>query len=200
MLIIGDVHGKIYEYLKIIEDPKCHGSIQIGDMGIGFFRSIPNFQIAHRWFRGNHDNPKLARKHSNYLNDWGNIRFKDHDNNIFYVAGGRSIDKQYRIQGKTWWHDEELNNDQFMLAHVAFKDLKPSIMLTHECPKEVSIEMYSGNNPYGFSKTEQALQAMFDLFKPDRWIFGHHHKSWTKKIKGTEFICLDELETMEAFK
>ena len=56
MLIIGDVHGKINEYLQLIKNRKH--SIQLGDFGVGFV-DIPELPINHRFIRGNHDNPEL---------------------------------------------------------------------------------------------------------------------------------------------
>jgi len=36
---------------------------------------------------------------------------------------------------------------------------------------------------------------LWGIHKPDLWIFGHFHNSWTQTIQGTEFRCLAELET-----
>ena len=44
------------------------------------------------------------------------------------------------------------------------------------------------------SRTRQALDAMFDIHKPDLWLFGHWHDSQDRNVMGTRFICLNELE------
>ena len=40
--VIGDVHGKIAEYLAICSE--CDRSVQLGDMGLGFQRSLSSFR------------------------------------------------------------------------------------------------------------------------------------------------------------
>ncbi len=43
------------------------------------------------------------------------------------------------------------------------------------------------------SRTMQALNAMFELHRPDLWFFGHWHRSAGAVIDGTRFQCLGEL-------
>ena len=38
---------------------------------------------------------------------------------------------------------------------------------------------------------------MFEKHQPKLWFFGHHHKSWTMMIDGTQFRCLNELEVYD---
>ena len=43
------------------------------------------------------------------------------------------------------------------------------------------------------TRTNAALQRMFEAHQPDRWVFGHYHTRWDAKLNGTRFTCLDML-------
>lgn len=204
MVVIGDVHGKISEYKAIINTYIHESSIQVGDMGIGFPGiKVPIMPRRHSFIRGNHDSPDAARKHPNYMGDWGVYHLddtKNTKNDIFFVSGAWSIDAGSRLMGVSWWPEEELNYTQFDEAIRSFIDIKPRIVITHDCPESAAIGLglikCRGGKAY-HSKTSLALQAMFDIYQPELWIFGHWHESVKDTILGTKFICLNELETYE---
>lgn len=60
--VIGDVHGKIKEFQKLVEDFPGK-SIQIGDIGLGFPGVyLPrNFPERGKFFCGNHDSAEKAK-------------------------------------------------------------------------------------------------------------------------------------------
>ena len=106
---IGDVHGHYEPYKRIIADvPR---SVQVGDMGVGFLRiggysdgeeynNPPHHSMVagdHRFIRGNHDNPSVCRRHSQYIPD-GTV-----EGNIMYIGGAVSIDRAWRRDGYSWW-------------------------------------------------------------------------------------------------
>lgn len=192
ILVIGDVHGKIDEYYKIIQKYKPEFSIQIGDFG---------FKKEHEWFLknvnyfsnkvlfGNHDDYKfLNGKHS-----LGNY-FYENKFKVMTVRGANSIDKQYRIEGFSWWSNEELSYQEMNEAIEVYSKNKPKIMLTHDCPQSIREKVFG---IYDKSITSMGLQSMLELHKPDLWIFGHHHKSIDIVTDGVRFKCLNELEVFE---
>jgi len=196
-------------------------SLQVGDMGIGFPARMPDItrpQLAeamdlrddqplwkppkplklmapivsafHRFIRGNHDDPAVCREHPNYLGDWGYCEKPD----MFYVAGGLSVDQDIREPGVTWWPDEELPARTLLEVVQQYGDCKPRIVVTHECP--TAIKEYAVSNIAKFNKpsrTELALQAMFNAHQPEFWIFGHHHVRVEARLHGTHFVGLDEM-------
>jgi len=191
LLIIGDVHGKINNYWKILKSSgEYHSSIQLGDLG---FKKEHQWHIdnidctKHRINFGNHDDyTYLNAAHS--LGDWSVSK-----NGIMTVRGADSIDKYRRIEGLDWWPNEELNYDQMKHAIDTYILTKPKIMITHNCPREVSNDLFGIMEK---SITTNGLQAMLEYHQPDLWVFGHHHKSKNEVINGTRFICLAELETL----
>jgi Icc-related predicted phosphoesterase len=54
------------------------------------------------------------------------------------------------------------------------------------------------SNPYhAKTRTGEALQEMFDSWKPELHIFGHWHNTMKVNIDGTTFVCLGELAYMD---
>lgn len=205
MRFIGDVHGKFNRYRKLVKEVPA--SIQIGDMGVGFrydggplegeYYANPPHEIMakgnHRFIRGNHDNPIVCRRHSQWIPD-GTI-----ENGIMFIGGAVSIDRFLRHEGYNWWADEELSNPELYELTDRYLEVKPRMMVTHECPEEVAVEMErlvgrGKLNPEWSSRSRQAFQSMWSGHSPEMWIFGHWHRSFDQVMNGTRFICLAELE------
>lgn len=192
----------------------CEFSLQVGDMGFDY-SPIKNARLdycKHQFIGGNHDNYDVIEKCQNYLGDFGMTDLGAIE--IFYCRGAYSIDKEYRLQNyavsrqKSWWSQEELSYARSLEAIQAYKDArnfegtKPNIVVTHDAPDEITklignpeVLRLFGHEPDGFTTSSQMLlQAMFDEHKPDLWVFGHYHKNWNRKVKGTQFVCVDELD------
>lgn len=200
---IGDVHGKFYEYKQIIKDVDC--SMQVGDMGVGFFRydyhedkkvavNNPPYDAMckgdHKYIRGNHDNPEVCKRQTHWIPD-GTMY-----NGVFCVGGANSIDRHMRTEGLDWWADEELSYSDSLKVFDSYVNTKPDYVMSHDCPE--FLYSYMVSHRYGKqSSTSVLLQNMFEAHKPKVWIFGHHHKSFDMTILGTRFICLKEHEFID---
>jgi hypothetical protein len=200
---IGDIHGKYDRYKKIIDG--VPSSIQVGDMGVGFRRNggardgafysnPPHYAMVrarHRFIRGNHDNPGECRKHSQWIAD-GTI-----EDDVMFIGGALSVDREWRTEGYNWWADEELSFAELRTLVDVYVSARPQIIVSHDCPESVAIRMceVSGRDKLDFpSRTRQAFQSMFELRQPELWIFGHWHASFDSVLDGTRLICLAELE------
>ena len=199
-IMIGDCHGYYNRYKKIIKKHK--NTIQVGDMGLGF-RKWPHGEYCPnppydlmveqnaRFIRGNHDNPEACRHHTQWLPD-GYV-----ENDMMFIGGAYSIDRQWRRRGEDWWPDEEIDDEGFELAKILYKRAKPACMVTHDCPYSIYPMIHSHHFMDIPSRTPKALEAMFQIHKPKVWVFGHHHKSFDQVVDGTRFVCLAELEVKE---
>ena len=213
MKIIGDVHGKINEYLAIVEKAENEPTIQLGDMGVGFeawskpllnypfkFKEmkgvscvLPELPSHHRFFRGNHDNPLKCWNHPNYLGDFGIFTFC-HNPEFFYIAGGYSVDWKWRVAGKSWWPNEQLTADQMNKCYDLYAQTKPGIVISHECPESVVNFFYTNQDKLDDkSDTAAFLQKLWETHKPNLWVFGHHHRDDEIVVDKTRFVCLNEL-------
>lgn len=211
--LVGDIHGKIYDYRSYALVTGVRGrqivqpeySVQVGDFGIGFFSPFWHEKEVewqkqhpqHRFIRGNHDDPAKCKTMPGYIED-GTV-----EGDVMYIGGAWSIDHAWRTPGIDWWPDEELSYEELDKLVTKFGQVKPRVMITHDCPTKVAWEMFLskglglGDNKQVKTRTGEALQAMFDIHKPELWVYGHWHNTRRTNIKGTEFQCLGELDFID---
>ena len=202
--IIGDIHGKWYDYQVITES--VENSIQVGDFGIGFagdywhdrVHDYHNENRGHRFIRGNHDNPQKCRSEMNGYIDDGTI-----ENDVMFLGGAWSIDYEWRVEGQDWWRDEELSYEELDRMISLYEVARPSVMITHDCPTSVSYEMFvkqgktlAGQKQF-ITRTGEALQRMFEIHQPKFHFFGHWHHTKEMDINGTHFHCLGECDFVD---
>lgn len=200
MHVIGDVHNKIDKYNRIVKDLDC--SVQVGDMGWNYHK-IDADASKHKFFGGNHDNYNMYYQSPHSLGDYGYENIGGVD--FFFIRGAFSIDHLYQKAHGCWFKQEELTYSESFKCIDDYCSVKPDIVLTHTCPSSVAKMIGSdymlrsfGFDPATFrTSTGQLLQALWSYHRPSLWVFGHFHKSWCKKINGTEFVCLKELERFE---
>mgnify|MGYP000889024525 CR=1 FL=1 len=195
---IGDIHCNYNEYLDVAKR-SIEPTVQVGDFGMGFY-SYKDAKMnewlqenpKHRFIRGNHDNLNTCLTSPGFIKD-GLI-----ENNIMYVGGAWSIDRAHRVEGQSWWADEELSSRELYDTHNVYNVTQPEIMVTHDCPLSVSEELFiKRGKAIGKdvipTRTGQAFEAMFSVHQPKIWIFGHWHHNRIEAINGTIFICLTEM-------
>jgi predicted phosphodiesterase len=189
MLIIGDVHGKVDKYWKILQKHKGE-SIQAGDFG---------FKKEHEWHLKNIDNSRSKICFGNhddytYLNkphSCGNYSYRD-ELGLMTVRGAYSIDRAIRTEGRDWWREEEMTYKAMLEIYDFYAKTLPNIVISHDCPNIARIELF---DCFDKSSTSNLLQSLYNAHEPSLWVFGHWHKSVDKVIGKTRFVCLNELET-----
>ena len=197
--ILADVHGKYRRMHEIIREKNRYEYIvQIGDLGFDY-QTLDNvdpnkFKIV----GGNHDNYDKIIHIPHYLGDYGYAELNGI--NFFFYRGAYSIDRQYRTIGIDWWENEQVSIDQFMKARELYREIKPDIMISHDCPDFLA-SMYIGPNGRMFENlTTWALGELYTIHQPKLWIHAHWHFSKTTIYENTKFICLAELETYRLTK
>jgi len=195
MRFIGDIHGAIYNYERIING--ATESVQVGDFGVGFLNKVEqdfadslHADGRHKFIRGNHDDPAFCKERPGYIED-GTF---DEERSIMYIGGAWSIDWQKRTPGYSWWFDEELSDEELGLLQAEFMLNKPRVMVTHDAPTSAIWKMLlegTGKHQYK-TRTAEAFEAFKNCaHKPEIWLFGHWHVPLDEVIDGTRFICLD---------
>jgi hypothetical protein len=208
--LIGDIHGKVYDYQAHCISDFAGPTIQVGDFGIGFgqgdywHESLNDFQAKgnHRFIRGNHDNPNQCKLMNGWISD-GTV-----ENDIMFIGGAWSIDNPNappgwyrRTAGVDWWPDEELGYSDFEKIIDVYNTVRPRVMITHDCPRSVSRKMFfeSGllTGPEYPNKTATALEIMWEIHEPEFWFFGHWHFTRREQIGKTVFQCIGELDYID---
>ena len=197
--IIGDVHGKYGKYLHLTDGAEY--SIQLGDMGFSYNHMKDLNPLNHTFFGGNHDNYDKINTVSHCHGNFGGRHLGNSADGpifeYFIVRGAYSVDKKYRTIGIDWWAEEELNRDQAERCIKNFAQMKPEIVISHDCPASVVPEFMTNDWKLEKSFTGALLDVMFEVHRPKLWIFGHHHQNKTIVKDGTKFICLDELSFID---
>lgn len=181
---LGDVHENINYCLNLTKDYPDTTIVQIGDLGVGFlsldelYRLPSNF----KFFPGNHDNRELCRKLPHFLGDYGEAYGK-----FFFVSGADSIDRCDRIEGVSWWPDEELTYQQAQDCLEKWEKSSVEILVSHDLPQSFA-EGYK--LIYERTLTRNLLQRMIEIKKPKLLIHGHHHKPKRHVFNGVQVVEL----------
>lgn len=209
--IVGDIHGKFNDYTFFSlgvgrtrhngDAPPPERSVQVGDFGIGFYKDYWHTMVndwmekypGHRFIRGNHDDPARCKTMQNYIAD-GTV-----EGDVMYIGGAWSIDQAMRVEGVSWWRDEELSISELDRLVKVYQEVKPRVMITHDCPSSVAWDMFLSRNNRTQMKTRtgEYLDWMWGIHKPEKWFFGHWHETRNMNLMGTEFQCLGELDYMD---
>ena len=193
---IGDVHGKYERYHRIIrEQDRYPYTLQIGDFGFKYETLKHVDSTKHLILPGNHDNYYMCYRYPHFLGDYGYTKLNDVE--FFYYRGAYSIDRQYRTIGIDWWEDEQVTIDQFMKARELYRQTKPEIVITHDCPDFLASQYIGPNGKMFENITTWALGELYRIHQPKLWIHGHWHFSKITHYGNTKFVCLDELEVYE---
>lgn len=184
MIILSDIHSDWNRVEEVCRLWPNETVVQLGDLGIGFLRSefvLANTPKNFRFFVGNHDNRDLANTMPACLGNFG--EFED----IFFVSGAHSIDRFNRIEGKSWWANEELTYRQAEECLAAWEKSDRDVLVTHDCPQVIAERFML---IYDKSLTRDLLDAMVRVRKPKLVVFGHHHKRYDINHDGIRFVGL----------
>jgi predicted phosphodiesterase len=191
--LIGDVHGLYPCYKDLIKNVPF--SIQLGDFGFQYDCLSDVDSNCHKVLGGNHDNYYLLPHIPHNLGDFGTINIAGYD--IFFIRGELSVDKQYRIEGVSWWSDEQITYVQANDCIEAYAKAKPDLVISHGCPEAVLKDFITNEDKLAPSFTTRLLGQLFQIHQPKRWFFGHHHINKEIKKENTIFRCIDEVSFVD---
>ena len=97
------------------------------------------------------------------------------DKKIFTFGGARSIDKAYRIEGISWWPQEEPSDSEYQngLANLDKAGWKVDYIFSHTGDSKSNESLYSSHS------YSEPVSKYFDTIKEkleyEHHYFGHHH-------------------------
>lgn len=212
VMLAGDWHGNGNQSYRVIQSAEKRGLdtiFQLGDFGIwrGDERYLDTMQNdlesrgMHLFFiDGNHEDfdrlysyplneeglrpirPNITHVPRGYTWEWYGIRFMG-------LGGAASIDKSFRKEGRDWWPQELLTDDD---VHYAQLKGRVDVMFTHDSPASApnSItddpvgqgsagEYYGDDNLEICTEHRKKLQEVTDVTRPRYLYHGHYHQFMT---------------------
>lgn len=208
--LIGDIHGVYYSDLTDRFGKVADNYIFLGDIGFGFERvstfikgldaDIPE-GVECYFIRGNHDDPSCWKgrkaqriEHAcprfHMVKDYDTIRTKN--GRYLCIGGGISIDRHYRVEGKSYWSDEHIlscpkkntiSEIDGIFSHTGFT---PPV-LTHKH----DLQMRFADVNQDCQDEQRVLYEILALYHPKTWYCGHYHVSCCFDVKGCACYILN---------
>ena len=104
---------------------------------------------------------------------------------IFTMGGATSIDKIYRVEGKSWWAEEMPSESEYQNAieNLTKHDYKVDYIITHCCPDSIQNKI---NPYYSHDKLTNFLEAFVkEKCNYKHWFFVHYHEDLEIDSKHT---------------
>jgi hypothetical protein len=204
--VTGDIHGSLdIEKLNTKMFPeqknltKNDYVIILGDFGLTWndgdeckywLKWLNDKNFTTLFIDGNHDNFDLLYKYpiveflggkthqireSIYYLMRGEI-FTIEELTFFAFGGGISIDRAYRIEGRSWWAQEVPNYAEIENGFVNLEKYNNTVdyVLTHAAPSGISLNVVESHHCEADEVTK-ILDAFEEKINCKKWFFGHHH-------------------------
>lgn len=202
--VTGDTHGShdihklgITNFKEQKEMDKCDYVIICGDFGNVWSNSeeelywrkwLNDKNFTTLWVDGNHENFDLLEQFP--ISEWNGGKVQYINDSVirlmrgqvytidgfkfFTMGGATSIDKQYRVEGKSWWKQEIPSQEEFneALNNLEKHDWEVDFVISHTAPMKIMEDMC-------YIKENNPLNSFFNLLMNDlkykHWYFGHFH-------------------------
>jgi hypothetical protein len=224
IVFAGDWHGNGPWAADMIRSAKNNGAdviVQAGDTGFKFDhnfmrhlrRALTETEIELYFVDGNHDeHPQLFNKWKLDENGFGIPRFTNpvEVNRIHYVPRGHrwdwngktfmglggavSVDRQWRVQGDSWWPEEQITPRQF---EYAMRPGKVDVMVCHDICD--SAELPNLRKSSGWpedvlaesAEHRKIIQQVVDQVQPELFVHGHFHVRYDQMVGSMRVLSLD---------
>lgn len=93
---------------------------------------------------------------------------------FFTMGGATSIDKAWRVEGKSWWAEEVPSDEEFneALDNLGKHNWTVDYVITHCAPDSILEKLYSIKRP---DKVTNFLEVVRQQLSFKKWFFGHYH-------------------------
>ena len=219
IMVAGDWHGNFSwasRCLRVAQDNAIDLILQVGDFG--YWEHIPEGKyyldklsenavlrgVNVVWLDGNHENHTVLReKYGDVVSDEGFWKIRE---NVWYspranawnwwgkrlatVGGAVSIDKEYRVLGKSWWAEEMLNSNEM---RAAMEIGKVDYLFTHDGPENFPAPLWKLDETSAFSRS--LYTKIGQAVRPSKWFHGHYHRRLTYPFPRYDSFC--EVECLD---
>lgn len=102
-------------------------------------------------------------------------------------GGGLSVDKAYRIPGRSWWPQEIPTDEEYhQLLEIAGRE-RFDYMLSHAAPKTFVKKLFDKGNKIN-DPVANMLDNLLTVINYNAWICGHYHED--KVSRELKLVCL----------
>ncbi len=221
-MVVGDTHGNTNFAYSMCHNAKNNGIdtiYQVGDFGLwdhapdgvkyldNLNRESEKCGVTWYWVPGNHENydSLAAHRATNGLDERGFVKIRDrilstdkalvwtHDGIVFGAVGGAvSIDRAYRIEGKSWWPQENTTMDDVTLFRSQVKSVFNSVdvLLTHDSPTTLPEWPGFVKDDVLSQRNREAMDMVYESANAVVAFHGHYHKHLAYKFRDTAVIGL----------
>ncbi len=205
--MIGDIHGQFGALNKLINQHKnkIDMIIQCGDFGYWpkdcgkwhtdvygkvkvFQITVKNHGIPFYFCDGNHeDHESLLLLGNNeilpnvFYMKRGSV-LEVNNKNILFMGGAFSIDRAWRILGKSYFLEETIGQKDVL--NLPDQDI--DIVVSHTAPNEFIIPL---NLKKEHDPSRDALSYILNRYQPKRWYFAHFHAHFTGLENNCKWTC-----------
>ena len=188
--------------------PHFHKSTNFHRRGVPWNQyGIKNPKTEIYWIDGNHENHEIIQQMVKEHGRKNPIQIKEFENgkvyymprcstmelngiNCLFIGGACSIDKETRVEGISWWRDEELSYTDYL--NLPEEEIE--VVFSHTIPSCVDdkLPLLSQALADKFKDGScQILEEVFYKYKPIRWYFGHFHRHYQFEFENCQFVGLD---------
>lgn len=229
VLVAGDTHGNTLHWKNVLfPAAKQHGAdliIQAGDFGVWpgrdgqtYLDNLNRLTPVPIWFvRGNHEDStqlcmgadgngkSLVPLRENVLQIVDGAMLDIDGHTLLGVGGAVSIDKAYRVLGRSWWDDEVTTMESVERALYSEPRRVIDFVVTHDVPNQLDVVglMWKAKgqmikNDLDSAANRAILGVLFQKLQGRKprdhnliWLHGHYHFAHSTVVNHTHFIGLD---------
>lgn len=209
-VVAGDWHGSFKQAEKVIRHTHELGLdtiFHVGDFGIWnndkpFLNQmhflLNQWEIEMYFIDGNHENfdmlyeKKILEDGTRYVRDRityipRGYRWEWHGMTFLGLGGAVSIDKDFRVEGRSWWAQEALTDEDILTAQSGGP---VDVMFTHDSPASApnsitddwhgqmqAMKYYGKENLAACTDHRKRLQEAADVNTPRLLFHGHYHRA-----------------------
>lgn len=212
IMVLGDVHRDWPALNALVNQKKPDIILQCGDFGYwpkadltdservklrrGGKLMEPNMQRHTKlyWCDGNHEDFwGLRDRRADEI--WPGVYYKPRGSRlklpdgrwVLFMGGAASIDKLWRIEGVSWFPEEEIKPKDMDGLDPAWHI---DIVISHTCPLGINVKGdYDALRLTDWSRA--ALSEVMRMYNPKLWYFGHWHTHQQWQMGDTLFTALN---------
>lgn len=201
IIVTGDIHNEFGDLNALLNHKKPDLVLCCGDFGFWpnkpWAKDLSEIKLQGTekilWCDGNHEDHWALRDREKdemvpgviYMPRGSTYTLPD-GRVILFMGGADSIDKAWRTEGDTWFREELITQKDF----ENLPDCKIDIIVSHTCPEELVPKLQLKYPHKEMEPSNKALTALWEMYNPPLWFFGHWHQSLDIKLKDTQFYCL----------